>query len=75
MKLGALDQPEGLSDSDWAQLRQAYVQARAASRRAALVAPLILANEALGQKPDGALTPAQLFKVAGYGAEICQPLI
>jgi hypothetical protein len=75
VKLAALDQPEGLTDSDWAQLRQAYVQARAASRRVAQVGPFILAKETVGQKPDQSLSPAELFKAAGYGGELCQPLI
>jgi hypothetical protein len=75
LPLGVLDHSTALRETDWAMLRVAFVQARAASDRAAHVGPYMLRRSAMGQKPKDVIAPAEVFKSLGFGGEICQPLL
>lgn len=75
VRLGVLDRPVGLTDTDWALLRQAFAEVRASSARVRAVAPFVLSTASMGEKPEGVSTPERTFKAIGYGQEICQPLL
>lgn len=74
-RLGVLDHPDALKDSDWAMLRVALSEAHASNDLTARFAPYLLREFALGQEPKYARTPEQAFKMVGLGSEFCQPLI
>ncbi len=75
LPLGVLDHAGSLRDADWAMLRIAFAQARAASDEAAHIAPFMLRGSATGQNPEGNASVAGVFKAAGFGSEICKPLL
>jgi hypothetical protein len=72
--LNVLDRGSALSEANWAGLREAYSEAVAADVRIAHVGPFIFRTANVGHHPDSGLTADDLFKEAGYGAELCQPL-
>ena len=72
--LNVLTKGSALSQADWAGLRQAYSEAVAADNRIAHVGPFVLRTANVGQRPK-VLSATELFKAAGYGEELCQPLI
>jgi hypothetical protein len=79
IKLGALDDSKALTDNDWALIRQAYVEARAASRRVADVGPFVLQSSKVGQSPQSAEVLMRGLKefptMYARDQEICRPLL
>lgn len=73
--LNVLDRETRLSEADWAGLRQAYAEAVAADTRIAHVGPFILRTASVGQRPDRYVTQRNVFKIAGYGEELCRPML
>jgi hypothetical protein len=72
--LNVFDRRSALSEANLAGLREAYSEAVAADARIAHVGPFIFRSANVGQHPHRGLTPDTLFKDAGYGGELCQPL-
>lgn len=75
LRLAVLDNPRVLTGADWVQIRQAVAEASAADQRIAAVGPFIFRTASVGEKPDTVLNSSQVFQVAGYGSEICKPLL
>ena len=75
VRLAVLDSPAGLTAADWAALKQAYAQARAADARIRDVGPFIFRTASVGVKVDETRTVQQVLKDRAYGQEICQPLL
>ena len=79
VKLGALDEAKALTDGDWALIRQAYAEARAATRRVADVGPFVLQTSNVGQAPPSSeelvLYEKQFPAMYARNQEICRPLL
>ena len=73
--LNVLSPGARLSEADWAGLRQAYAEAVVDDTRVAQVGPFILRTASVGQRPDGYVTQQSVFKIAGYGVELCRPML
>ena len=71
LTLGLLDDPTILTENDWANLHQAYAQARSLDARIQIIASGLLANSTLGQRPSQVhLPPAAQATVK----EFCTPI-
>jgi hypothetical protein len=74
IRIAVLDHPAGMTDADWANVRQAISEAVAADTRVADVGPFIFRTASVGERPS-ALTREELFHNLGYGAELCEPIL
>lgn len=74
VRLSLLDVSPSLSEAELAGLRQAYAEAVAAETRVSNVGAFIFRTANVGQKPNDFASAEILFKEAGYGSELCQPL-
>ncbi len=71
-RLSLLDQPEFLSEQDWATLHTAYADARGLNQRMRLAGQYVLSDATLGQKPS----PPKVNLATDTGeAEFCKPMI
>ena len=71
--LAALDNPQGLTDADWAELRRAYAQVAAKEARVSDVATYIMSLPTMGVKPPE-VKQADALR-SSYAKAFCQPLI
>jgi hypothetical protein len=71
-RLSLLDQPEFLSEQDWATLHTAYADARGLNQRMRLSGQYVVTAAILGQKPS---PPKVTLDTSAGEAQFCRPLI
>lgn len=72
LKLGVLDDPQLLSEADWAPLRQAYAEARTLNARIKLIIQYVLRVGSLGQQPKQTFDANRSVREAA--TEFCRPM-
>lgn len=73
LKLGVLDDPTLLSDSDWPALRQAYAEAAMLNTRIKLIMQHVLSVGTLDQQPKETFDAAP--SVRNAATEFCRPIV